>query len=84
MRTSSGRPDMSLHEMRHAYVDSVVFHCRRCSHRATIPIGDLIERYGSRLKESEMMQRAYCSQCSARSFDLSPMASSFRRYVKRR
>lgn len=78
------RGDASLDEMRRAFVDSIVFHCRRCSHRAAIPIGDLIERYGSRLKESEIMQRACCSQCSARSFDMSPMASSFKRYVKRR
>ena len=76
--------DASLDEMRRAYVDSIVFHCWRCSHRAAIPIGDLIDRYGSRLKESEIMRRAYCSQCSARQFDLTPMTSSFRRYVKRR
>jgi len=81
---ASGPRDDSLDEMRRAYVDSIVFHCRRCSHRAAIPIGDLIDRYGSRLKESDIMRRAYCSQCSARQFDVSPMASSFRRYVKRR
>ena len=84
MRGSGLPGDASLDEMRRAYVDSIVFHCRRCSHRAAIPVGDLIDRYGSRLKESEIMQRAYCSQCSARSFDLSPMASSFKRYVKHR
>ena len=78
------RPDSSLDEMRRAYVDALVFHCRRCSHHAAIPIGDLIDRYGSRLRESEIMQRAYCSHCSARSFEISAMASSFKRHLKRR
>jgi hypothetical protein len=84
MRSPGLAPDASLDEMRRAYVDSLVFHCRRCSHRAALPLGDLIDRYGSRLKESEIMQRAYCSQCSARNFDMSQMASSFKRYVKHR
>jgi hypothetical protein len=84
MRGPALSADSSLDEMRRAYVDSIVFHCRRCSRRATIPVGDLIDRYGSRLRESEIMQRAYCSQCSARTFDMSPMASSFKRYLKHR
>ena len=84
MRDPGRKSDASLDEMRRSYIDSLVFHCRRCSHRAALPVGDLIDRYGSRLRESEIMQRAYCSQCQARSFDMSPMASSFKRYVKRR
>jgi len=84
MPSPGRKPDASLEEMRRAYVDSIVFHCRRCSHRAAIPVSDLIDRYGSRLRESDIMQRAYCSQCSARRFDMSPRASSFKRYVKPR
>lgn len=84
MRGDGLQPDSSLDEMRRAYIDAIAFHCRRCSHHAAIPIGDLIDRYGSRLRESDLVQRAYCSQCSARSFDISPMASSFKRYLKRR
>lgn len=84
MRDHGLPPDSSLDEMRRAYIDAIVFCCRRCSHQAAIAIGDLIDRYGSRVRESDIMQRAYCSQCQARSFDISPRGSSFKRYLKRR
>ncbi len=84
MRAPGLPRDPTLHEMRGAFVDALVFQCRRCSHRASLRIEDLIDRYGSRLRESEIMQRAYCSHCSARTFDLMPMASWHKRHLNRR
>lgn len=76
--------DPTLAEMRGAFIHALVFHCRRCSHRAAIPIDDLTVRYGSRLRESEIKARAYCTQCSARIFDIMPMASWHKRHLDRR
>lgn len=84
MRGPGLQGDPSLADMRRAFVHALVFHCRRCSHRATVPLDDLIDRFGLRLRESDIVQRGYCSQCSSRTFELSPMAAWHKQYVNRR
>lgn len=84
MREPALRRESTLQEMRDAFVDALVFQCRRCSHRAALPIGDLIDRYGSRLRHGDILRRAYCSQCSARIFDVMPIGSWHKRYLSRR